>query len=140
MKTIIAGSRWIDDPKLLQSAIEESGFLITTVISGGATGVDTMGEDYARANDIPCEVMPANWAKYGRRAGILRNEQMADEAEAVIAVYDGTSSGTAHMISTAEARGLHLFVKELTADEIINLRAEQERRRKERNRGLVQDI
>jgi len=99
-----------------------------------------MGEDFARANDIPCEVMPANWSKYGRRAGILRNEQMADEAEAVIAVYDGTSNGTAHMISTAEARGLHLFVKELTVDEINTLKAEHERRRKERNRDLVQDL
>jgi len=140
LKTFIAGSRWINDPKFLEEAIRDSGFNITTVISGAAKGVDTMGEDYARVNNIPRIVMPANWSKYGRRAGRIRNEEMAEVAEAVIAIFDGTSSGTAHMIREAESRGLPLFVKKLTNDEITELKAKQERLRKERNRGLVQDI
>lgn len=53
MKVIVAGSRWIDNYDVVKQAIEESGFEITEVVSGVARGADTLGENWADANDVP---------------------------------------------------------------------------------------
>lgn len=59
-----------------------------------------MAERYAKENEMPITIFPAQWSKHGRRAGPIRNSQMAAEAEALIALWDGESRGTAHMIET----------------------------------------
>lgn len=111
MRTIIAGSRTIDEYALVEQAVKESGFTITTVISGCARGVDSLGELWAELNHIPVERHPAEWKRDGEKlAGFMRNERMADVAEALIAVTNG-SPGTKHMIVTARRRGLKVFVK-----------------------------
>ena len=110
MKTIIAGSRYIADYSLIASAIEESGIRPTLVISGTAAGVDTLGERWAEENGIPVERFPADWAKYGKSAGYQRNLLMAEKAEALIAVWDGQSRGTKHMIDIARRAGLQVHV------------------------------
>lgn len=110
MKTIICGSRTISDYQEVGRAIQASGFRVTTVISGGARGVDRMGEIWARTNNRLLKIYRANWRKYGNSAGYLRNAQMAQEAEAVIALWDGVSRGTKHMIDTAERLGLKVYV------------------------------
>ena len=81
MKCVICGSRNIRDYELLKQAIQESGFEITEVISGGAMGADTLGEKWAEENGIKLTRMLANWAKYGRRAGFIRNEEMVEYAK-----------------------------------------------------------
>jgi hypothetical protein len=114
MKVIIAGSRSIGTFSLVQRAVEQSGFDVTTVISGGCSkGVDRLGEDWALANQIPCEVMKASWHLHGAKAGMLRNAKMADRADALIAIWDGVSKGTANMISNAKKRGLPCYVLNL---------------------------
>lgn len=114
MKVIIAGSRTITDSKLLMMAILESGFDITEIVSGGARGVDTMGELTAEFLGIPCSRFPADWKTHGRhRAGPIRNRQMADYAEALIAIWDGESSGTKDMIEVAVKKGLRVHVVNL---------------------------
>ena len=125
MKTIIAGCRWINDYDIVKAAIEASGFEVTEVISGAANGVDTLGENWADTHDIPIKRFPANWKniktkgavvrrnKYGQYnavAGLWRNERMAKYADALVAVWDGQSSGTKHMIDTARKYGLKVFV------------------------------
>lgn len=110
MKTIIAGSRKITDYDILEAAIAASGFTITEVISGGAKGVDSLGEWFATKNEIPLKVFPY-LKKYGKAGGPIRNEQMADYAEALIALWDGESRGTAHMINAAKIRGLRVYVE-----------------------------
>ena len=110
MKTIIAGSRTITDGKLVEAAIAESGFLISEVVCGMAPGVDTLGQRWALTHNIPVARFPARWELDGKSAGYLRNTRMAEYADALIAVTTG-SSGTAHMIRTAEVRGLKVFVK-----------------------------
>ncbi len=111
MKVIIAGSRTITDYEKLLEAVHDSGFTVSSVISGMATGADALGVIYANKNDIPLLEHPANWAKYGKSAGPIRNNQMAQAADALIALWDGKSPGTKHMISTAEKVGLKVFVK-----------------------------
>lgn len=83
---------------------------ITTVISGGARGADAHGEALAVYLDVPCERYPADWDKHGRRAGLIRNAEMAKIADALLAVWDGKSRGTLHMINQARKRGLRVHV------------------------------
>lgn len=120
MITIIAGSRDLvaAAPErerrnrglaIAQRAVELSGFEITEVVSGRARGADTAGEDWALVNGVPCAMFPADWS-LGKSAGHRRNCDMAAYAQALIAIWDGTSRGTKHMIETARKRGLHVFV------------------------------
>ena len=111
MRTIIAGSRDVDDYQHLLETIKESEFEITTVISGGARGVDLLGERYAKENNIPLEVFPAEWDEYGKSAGYIRNLQMANSAEALIAICKDMSSGTMNMIKIAQEKKLKVFSK-----------------------------
>ena len=109
MKTIIAGSRGITDIMPLYDAIRESGFEITEVVCGEARGVDAMGRWWAQHNNIPIASFAADWNRDGKKAGFLRNLRMAQYAEALIAVWDGKSVGTAHMIRAARAAGLKIY-------------------------------
>ncbi len=110
MRTIIAGSRSLVSYETLLLAIAEFPFTITSVISGTARGVDELGEQWARENSIPLERYPADWAKLGRRAGYVRNEQMAQVAEGALILWDGMSPGTKHMINTCERLNLPHYI------------------------------
>lgn len=111
MRTIIAGSRTISDLRLLEDVIKDSGFIITEVLCGGARGVDDLGRKWAgNGNLIPVKMFPANWEKYGKCAGIIRNIEMAKNADALIALWDGQSRGTQHMITVAKRRNLQIHV------------------------------
>lgn len=98
MKVVIAGSRHITDRLGLVKAIEQSGFEITEVVCGKSRGVDSLGEAWARANEIPVKEMPADWAKFGKIAGPIRNSDMAKYADAAIILWDGKTKGTLNMI------------------------------------------
>ena len=110
MKTIIAGSRGITNYYILIKAYMQCPFDITSVVSGCARGVDTLGEKFANDNSLPLEKYPADWDTYGKRAGYIRNTEMADNAEALLAIWDGESRGTKHMIDIAREKGLKVFV------------------------------
>lgn len=111
MKVIIAGSRTITDCKIVVDAICSAPFIITEVVSGGARGVDKLGEEYARTfPDIYLKVFPADWDNHGKSAGYKRNVEMADYADALIAVWDGKSKGTKHMIDIATKKGLKVYI------------------------------
>jgi hypothetical protein len=114
MKVIIAGSRNLVDIKDVEDAIKTSGFEITEVVSGAAKGVDHNGEVWAKKNGIRVKQFHANWNKHGRTAGYVRNQEMADYAEGLIAVWDGESNGTRDMIRRARKLGLvvHVYTPE----------------------------
>lgn len=78
MKVIIAGSRLITDYDLVCAEIAKFPHPITEVVSGTAKGVDSLGELWAFENNIPVRRFPANWGLYGKRAGYMRNVQMAE--------------------------------------------------------------
>lgn len=110
VRTIIAGSRHLTDPELVERAVIASGFKISVVLSGRARGIDQLGEGWAKKNGTPVELYPANWNEHGRAAGPLRNREMVSKAEALIAVWDGVSRGTEDCIAEARRRGLKVFV------------------------------
>lgn len=98
MKVIIAGSRDITDPTLIDEAVLASGFAITEVVCGMARGVDILGLDWANRNLKKVTKFEARWQQYGAAAGHFRNREMGMYANALIAVWDGRSKGTADMI------------------------------------------
>ena len=113
MRTIIAGSREIRDYKLVEDTVENSGIVPTVIISGGARGVDRLGERYGAIHNVPVEVYLPDWAGEGKKAGFLRNRDMAQNADALIAIWDGKSKGTKHMIDLAKQYHLNVYVEEV---------------------------
>ena len=121
MKVIIAGSRNIHDYKLVVDTIQSSGYEITEVVSGTAVGPDQLGEQWARANNIPIKEMPAEWHRYGNSAGPYRNRAMADYADAAIIIWDGQSKGTRNMIENMIRRKkpYHIGMTSATLEDFI---------------------
>jgi|SRR5579863_1117264 len=116
MKVIIAGSRSLDTDEvayLMTDFVFKSGFKddITEVVSGGAKGIDQIGEYWAKTHEIPITQFIPDWNKYGKRAGIIRNRVMAEYADALIAIWDGKSNGTVHMIKEILDRKKPIFVR-----------------------------
>ena len=114
MKTIIAGGRDIIDQEFVEDVIGQCPWDITEVVSGGARGVDTCGEEWANNNDVPVTLFPVTpdeWKKFGASAGPRRNRKMAQYAEALILVWDGKSAGSGNMLEEAFAENLRLFVR-----------------------------
>ena len=99
MKLAIIGSRTFNDYKLLQEILEQHKSKITLVVSGAAKGADSLGEKWALENNIQTLIFPADWGKYGKRAGYIRNEDIIKNCDYCIAFWDGESKGTKHSIS-----------------------------------------
>ena len=78
-------------------------------MSGTANGVDKLGEQWAKANHKKIKRFPADWS-LGKRAGYLRNVQMAEYSDACIIVWDGESKGSQHMYNIAMEKGLRVFM------------------------------
>ena len=103
MKTIIAGSRDITDKELIHTAIKifnNKGFVITELVSGTARGVDRTAEEICKGN-LPIKRFVPDWDTFKKGAGFIRNVEMAEYADALIAVWDGKSPGTKHMVTSA---------------------------------------
>lgn len=111
-KIIIAGGRDFSDYELLRSKCDlYLKNLISSnndieIVSGTANGADKLGEKYAMEKGFSIKRFPADWLNLGKRAGYLRNKQMAEYADFLIACWDGNSRGTGHMIDLAKANGL----------------------------------
>ncbi len=108
IRVIIAGTRNFSDYPLMKDKLDRlrASIGVFEVVSGGATGADSLGERYANENELPLKIFPAEWNKYGKVAGYKRNEQMAQYAGACIVFWDGKSKGTEHMINLATQYGL----------------------------------
>jgi hypothetical protein len=102
-RVIVAGSREFTNYTLLKNRCD---FLLSqrqdvVIVSGCARGADTLGERYAKERGYPIAKYPADWDTHGKKAGPIRNEQMAKNADALIAFPIGRSPGTRNMITQA---------------------------------------
>jgi len=95
-------------------AVNLSELGITEVVSGNARGADKLGEQWARRHGVPIKLMPANWADKGPKAALIRNAEMAEYADALIAIWDGKSTGTLHMIDCMDVLGKPVLAFRLT--------------------------
>lgn len=110
MRTIIAGGRDVTDYAIVEQALCNIPWTPSVVLSGGARGADFLGEAWATYYGIPIERYPADWEQFGKSAGYRRNAQMAIKADALVALWDGKSKGTKHMIDLAMKYGLIIYV------------------------------
>lgn len=109
MRTIIAGSRGIIDYNLIKRTIVDSGFEITEVVSGGARGVDRLGELWAKENSVPIKRFIPDWDGLGKKAGHVRNRDMGDYADALIVIILNGSKGSMGMLEYAHKKGLKVY-------------------------------
>lgn len=116
-KLIIAGTRTFDDYDLLELEVKrfivEENITDPIIVSGCALGADQMGEDFAEKYGFkvdPFPVSPLEWKTYGKYAGHLRNEKMAQNATHCIVFWQDNSPGSKNMIENAEKYNLKLKV------------------------------
>lgn len=116
---IICGSKNFADYKLLK---EKCDYYLSerlrrgekiTIISGGEGGAEKLGEDYAKENNFSLKIISANWDKYGKRAGYLRNNKMAELGNACIAFIVESEDCKRTKMLVRLAREKHLLVREI---------------------------
>ena len=105
MKLLIAGSRSITEFDLAPHIPSDT----TTIISGGAKGIDTLAEDYVDKNGLEKVIVRPEYTKYGRAAPIKRNYQMVDMCDSVLVIWDCVSKGTESTIRYAEKNNKKIY-------------------------------
>lgn len=113
---LVCGDRnWTDKEvmhDILDGFLQEYGSRMQ-VIQGGARGADTIAKEWSLARDIPCITVEAEWDKYGRAAGPIRNKAMlAWNPEFVIAFHEdlAKSKGTRNMVLQARTAGINVVL------------------------------
>lgn len=110
IKLIVAGGRKFDDKAWLFEQLNKRKEDISEIVCGGAKGADILGARWAERNSIPIKYFIPDWKQFGKSAGYLRNSEMADYADALLAFWDGESKGTGHMIDIATKRGMPVVI------------------------------
>lgn len=110
MKTIIAGSRDFNDYDQVLITLSSLDFQVTEIVSGCCRGPDQLGEMYAKEYKVPVKKFPADWNQHGKAAGPIRNRQMAEYSDALVAFWDHNSRGTKNMIDEARKRNKTVVV------------------------------
>ena len=107
-KTIVAGGRTYQLSEEDYKILDNAG--ISEIVCGGAKGADQCGKEWAKTYEVPVKMFPADWNTHGKAAGPIRNKQMAEYADSLIAFWDGKSRGTKNMIETAKKLKLNVEV------------------------------
>lgn len=123
LKIAIVGSRKFNDLSFVMKKFMEVWQEVTrenpdlklndehlTIISGGASGVDSCAQEIAKALGLPIKIHYPNWKLHGKAAGPIRNEKIIEEADVVIAFPGKDSKGTWDAINRARRKGKRLFV------------------------------
>ena len=110
MKYAIVGCRSFGNYNIMKSYMDEFTD-IDEIISGGARGTDTMAEIYAKEKGIKLTIFPADWKKFGKSAGFIRNKDIIDNCDVCVAFWDNVSKGTKHSISLANMQNKIVHTK-----------------------------
>jgi hypothetical protein len=102
IKLAIIGSRSFSNYNDLDNAIKDLNFDLALIISGGASGADQLAESWANANKIAFKAILPQWTRYGKGAGIVRNQLIVEEADFCLIFWDGKSLGTKSTIAFCE--------------------------------------
>jgi YspA, cpYpsA-related SLOG family len=117
MRVLVCGGRDYFDYENVCKVLDQyyTAVGISVIIHGGATGADKSAGDYAEDLHIPCYKFPANWNKYGKAAGPIRNKQMLEEGKPDVVIAFPGGKGTANMIKQAQEAGIRVITIESTA-------------------------
>lgn len=123
LRILVCGGRHFDDYDLLENTINdvitESGCEDIEIVSGHCVGADRLGELYAEKHNAQVKIFPAEWEKYGKRAGPMRNKPMVDyisgfENKIVVAFVSVNTKGTRNTITLAQKANICVIEKEYT--------------------------
>jgi len=112
-KLAIVGSRSITDRNFVRRILNYYKFIFGNpikVISGGAKGIDTIGEEWANSLDIETQIFLPDWDKYGKSAGFIRNEDIIKNCDVCLAIWDGESNGTKNDFDLCEKYNKELLI------------------------------
>jgi len=112
MVIAIIGSRTFNNYALLKSEVDKvaADNPISLIVSGGAIGADKLGERYAVEHSVDKLVLKPDWNRFGKSAGFIRNKDIVDNADTVIAFWNGESKGTKHSIDYARKLGKQVII------------------------------
>ena len=110
---LVCGSRSITDRKRVFDAIENTlaKHQVDMILTGGARGVDKIAMEYAMEKDIPRKAVLPDYPRYGRAAPLIRDDEMVDQADIILAIWDGNSGGTGYTINSARKAGKPVILK-----------------------------
>lgn len=100
MIVAVVGGRDFNNYQLLKDTLDR--FEITKIVSGGAIGADSLAEKYAKEKNIETLIIKPDWVKFGRSAGMVRNTDIVNNSEIIIAFWNGSSKGTSDTITKAK--------------------------------------
>lgn len=114
----VIGSRSFDNYNILSGYIMSKLKLenISRIVSGGASGTDSLAEQFAVNNNIPTMIFYADWNKYGKTAGFKRNYDIIENSNIIFAFWDGKSRGTRHSIRLAKRYEKKLYIYNFISD------------------------
>jgi hypothetical protein len=116
MNLAVVGYRGFNDYEFLDGVIlqvmDEWG-APDRIVSGGARGADTLAERWADDNGVEKMIYPADWDRYGKKAGMLRNRQIVDDATHMVAFLSPQSRGTWDSIRKAQTKGIPVRVVQI---------------------------
>ena len=104
MRVAIIGSRTFTDYERFKRCIDSLFVGLTSIVSGGAKGADKFAEQYAAEKNIPITVFLPDWENHGKQAGFVRNKQIVENSDLLVAFWDGASLGTKHSIDLAKRK------------------------------------
>lgn len=117
MRVAIVGSRTIEYSKRKEEAYALLDRYVpantTEIVSGGAVGIDTLAELYAANKHLPIKIFKPDYDTYGKKAPILRNDEIVAYAQYVLAFWDGKSRGTAYTVATCVREGVPVKIIKL---------------------------
>jgi hypothetical protein len=110
LRLAVVGSRSCEDYELVSGFLGHFINQKPIIVSGGAKGVDSLAERFADENELKKKIYKADWSKYGRAAGPIRNQQIVDNANAMIAFATKDSKGTKNSVKLAVKKGIPVLV------------------------------
>lgn len=108
---LVCGGRKYDNPIAMNSFLDavHKRHTIKEIVHGDASGADRMAGRWAENADVKCTAVPADWKRYGRSAGPIRNAEMLKKDIDIVVAFPG-GRGTADMINRAEKAGVKVFI------------------------------
>ena len=110
IKLGVVGSRGFNDYKLLKDTLDKYKDKTFVMVSGGAKGADQLGEKWAKENNIKTLIFRPDWDKFGKIAGFLRNKDIVDNSDVIVAFWDGLTKGTENTINLTKTAGKELEI------------------------------
>lgn len=120
MRIIVCGGRDFTDCDIVEDVLDRlhEDERITQLIHGSARGADTLAGAWARDRSIPVTPMPANWKKYGKKAGPIRNREMLNQSPDMVVAFPG-GRGTADMVEQARRAGVKVLEVQLCMGHVL---------------------